>query len=271
MDFITIGVLDVRLIIPKFLEAVEFEEGNKFDHWVIKEQFYFFVNKKTQEERMRQGFVYTISHDFSTLVLLAIVGISVVFTMSYFTSNTVESQKTIQKCDSTLITSEYTCFSTDTLSFVDCSSGNSSTVMAAPLQCFKFFIIESELASIAATTFALYLTISTAVLNAMFYLIKILLKIYFKKKVWGVVLLFFGTLIFVAGVALLVMWIIGYSSTSLPALTQFSLSNLVQLFMLAILVMLVGTLMLQSNLAKRKTRSAFEEEHGLLKVTESNV
>ena len=87
LEFITIGHLDMRTLIPRFIGMVKFEQGLKFDYWVIDDIFYYPLKKK--EGRSDKGCWFSVDKSPATWFLAIIIGTAFNLVISYFVDLTL--------------------------------------------------------------------------------------------------------------------------------------------------------------------------------------
>ena len=154
VNFVTLGAADARGALPHFLQGVKFEAGEKFDHWIIADSFYFPLTKR--KDRASHGFCYSCYPNFATWVLVGIVSLICNLAVSYFADITIDSQISVTSCNDDRIDSTFNCFNSSTLAFVDCSNKEQPLEL---IHCFRFhrFGVDTDLIQAGATTFAFFL------------------------------------------------------------------------------------------------------------------
>ena len=239
IDFVTYGAVDARRALPNFLKSVQFKEGKKFDYWVIEKTFFFSLKKREKEERVEHGFCYSCYPNFATWVLVAILSLSINLAVSYFADITLDKQISVTSCTDPRIDRTFSCFNSSTLTYIDCITNTNVEL----IHCFKFyrFGVDVDLIQSVATAYAFYL-VASSVFGQLFVLMKVLLHLY-RGRVWGFVLVFAGLILFLLSVALILVWMSGYSSAALGELSRLNVINLAQFVMVSWFVILVGLLM----------------------------
>lgn len=200
VDYVTIGRVDARKRITRFLPSVVFEEGADNDYWVIEERFYFKLEKR--DHHLSRGFWYSCDRTLSTWLLTGIVALSLLLCFSYFVDVTVVEEETLTSCP--VDRGEYDCFNRSTFNFVDC--GNDDSVRNVELiHCFRFlrFAVDTNLITSLAQSFAFYLA-TVAFFGRAFSVVKTLLHLH-RTRLWGLLFLVVGTLAFVVTVVFLVI------------------------------------------------------------------
>ena len=193
LDYVTIGRVDTRKRIKRFLPSVFFEEGKDYDYWVIEERFYFRLRKRDEHLKHKFRLWYSCDRTLSTWLLTGIVALSVLLCFSYFVDITVVEESTRSSCpaDAGL----YDCFNRTSFDYVDC--GDEEVKMNVELiHCFRFlrFAVDTSLISSMAQTFAFYL-VTVALFGRVFSAVKTLLHLH-RTRVWGVVFLVVGGVAF---------------------------------------------------------------------------
>ena len=138
LEYITIGHLDLRTIVPRLVGIVKFEHGKKFDYWIIDDFLYYPLKKK--EDRSDKGCWFAVDISSATWFLAIIIGTAFNLVISYFVDLTLDTQITVSSCDDPLIDRTFDCFNASTLNFVDCVD-NKQTVL---LHCFKLVLIPTS-------------------------------------------------------------------------------------------------------------------------------
>ena len=238
LDYITVGHLDGRTAIKRFLPSVSFLEGEKNDYWVIENTFYFSLKKRAH--RLDHNCWYSVDHSPSTWFLTVIVCVSFHLAISYFVDITLDEQVTTGGCNDPRADRSFDCFRAGTLDFVDCTD---SDVNATTIHCFKFhrFGVDVDLVSSFATAFAFYLA-TVAVFAHIFSVVKILLHIK-PSKFWGVGFLLIGVIAFITAIVTTVFWVNGYASNTVGELLRINIINIAQFFMVSVFLVMVGTLL----------------------------
>lgn len=191
MDFVTIGRVDARKRITRFLPSVVFEEGAKSDYWVIEERFYFQLKKR--EQHLTHGFCYSCDKSLSTWLLTGIVALSLLLCFSYFVDVTVVEEETLSSCP--VEDGEYDCFNRSTFNFVDCAKKDDDRVRNVELvHCFRFlrFAVDTNLITSLAGSFAFYLA-TVAFFGRAFSVVKTLLHLH-RTRLWGILFVVVGAL-----------------------------------------------------------------------------
>ena len=267
LDFITYGAVDARKILPRFLKSVKFEEGTdieadtygtnivggdpnrkNYDFWIIEDTFYFYLDKRTPDERKSKGFCYSCYPNFATWILVAILSISMNLAVSYFADITLDMQVSVNSCDDPRIDRSFSCFNASTLNYVDCIENKDVEL----IHCFKFyrFGVDVDLIQSIATSYAFYL-FATTIFAHLFGLMKITLYIS-KRRVWGVVVVAVGIVLFLLSVIVILIWLSGYVSPALGELSRLNVINLGQFVMVSWFVILIGLLMIGGTWAEKE-------------------
>ncbi|CAI8003938.1 hypothetical protein GBAR_LOCUS3801 [Geodia barretti] len=189
LDYVTIGRVDARKGIKRFLPSVVFEEGKDFDYWVIEERFYFKLEKRDQHLESKYGLWYSCDKTLSTWLLTGIVALSFLLCLSYFVDITVIEETTLSSCPND--TELYDCFNRSTFNFVDCADGEMRRNVEL-IHCFRFlrFAVDTHLITSIALTYAFYLVIVT-MFGHVFTAMKTLLHLH-RTRLWGVAFLVVG-------------------------------------------------------------------------------
>ena len=191
LDYVTIGQIDARKRIKRFLPSVAFEEGKDFDYWVIEERFYFKLEKRDEHLETKYGLWYSCDKTLSTWLLTGIVALSVLLCLSFFVDITVVEETTRSSCptDAGL----YDCFNRSTFHFVDCANEQMRRQVEL-VHCFRFlrFTVNTNLVISALLTFVLYL-VTVAIFGRVFSAVKTLLHLH-RTRLWGVGFLVVGGL-----------------------------------------------------------------------------
>lgn len=250
LDFITYGNADARTALPHFLSSVKFERGEKKDYWIVEKTFYFKLQKREKEERKKHGFYFSCYPNFATWMLVAVVCLSLNLAVSYFADITLDMQVTVTACDDPRIDRTFSCFNRSTLVFVDCVADTSVEL----IHCFKFyrFGVDVDLISALATTYAFYL-LTAGSFGYLFVIMKIFLHLS-KRRLWGVIFVICGMVMFLVSLIVIAVWLSGYISPSLAELARLNVIHLAQLVMVSLLVFLVGVLMLGATWAEKEPK-----------------
>lgn len=256
LDFITYGAVDARKILPRFLRSVKFEEGTEldqvssggdpnkkdYDFWVIEDTFYFYLDKRKGGDR------FSCYPNFATWVLVAILSLSINLAVSYFADITLDMQISVTSCSDPRIDRTFSCFNSSTLVFVDCVNDTNVEL----IHCFKFyrFGVDVDLIQSLATSYAFYL-VATSIFAHLFGLMKISLYIS-NKRVWGVLVVVVGILLFILSVIVILIWLSGYISPALGELSRLNIINLSQFVMVSWFVILIGLLMIGGTWAEKE-------------------
>lgn len=198
VDYVTIGRVDARKRITRFLPSVVFEEGAENDYWVIEERFYFELEKR--DHHLSSGFCYSCDKSLSTWLLTVIMGLSLLLCFSYFVDITVVEEDTLTSCP--VDRGEFDCFNRSTFNFVDC--GDEQVEQHVELiHCFRFlrFAVDTNLITSIAQSFAFYLA-TVAFFGQAFSAVKTLLHLH-RTRLWGILFLVVGTLAFIVTVVFL--------------------------------------------------------------------
>ena len=189
LDYVTIGRVDSRKRIKRFLPSVVFEEGKDFDYWVIEERFYFKLEKRDEHLENKYGLWYSCDKTLSTWLLTGIVALSILLCLSFFVDITVVEETTLSSCptDAGL----YDCFNRSTFTFVDCADEQMRKNVEL-VHCFRFlrFAVDTSLISSIAQTLAFYLA-TVIIFGQVFSAIKTLLHLH-RTRLWGVAFLVVG-------------------------------------------------------------------------------
>ena len=200
LDYVTIGRVDARMRIKRFLPSVTFEEGLNYDYWVIEDLFYFRLEKRDKHLAHRFSLLYSCDKTLSTWLLTGIVAISILLCLSYFVDVTVVEQDTRTSCP--VDTGLYDCFNKSSFNFVDCADEEVRGRVEL-IHCFRFlrFAVDTNLISSLALTFAFYLA-TVAVFGHVFSAVKTVLHLH-RSRNWGVAFIVVGGAAFVLTVVFL--------------------------------------------------------------------
>ena len=200
MDYITIGRVDARKRINRFLPSVVFEEGANFDYWVIEERFYFKLNKR--DDHFSHTFCYSCDKTPSTWLLTCIVALSILLCLSYFVDITVVEEQTLSACPEDV--GEFDCFNKSSFNFVDCGDELESNNIEL-VHCFRFlrFAVDTNLITSLVQAFAFYLA-TVAVFGRVFSVVKSLLHVH-RTRLWGILFLVVGTVAVIITVVFLII------------------------------------------------------------------
>ena len=200
LDFVTIGRIDTRKGIKRFLSSVIFEEGKDFDYWVIEERFYFKLHKRDKHLKHKHGLWYSCDKTLSMWLLTGIIALSVLICFSFFVDITVVEEKTLSSCpdDAGL----YNCFNRTSFNFVDCADDKVKQNVEL-VHCFRFlrFGEDTSLICSLTQTYIFYLII-VVIFGRVFTTVKTLLHLY-RTRLWGVAFLVVGGVALVMTVMLL--------------------------------------------------------------------
>lgn len=256
LDFVTFGAVDFRKALPRFLHSVQFKKGEKSDYWVIEDTFYFSLSKRSPEDRIDHGVCFSCYPNLATWILVAIVGLSLNLAVSYFFNITLDMQISVNSCNDPRIDTTFSCFNSSTLVYVDCVQ-NTNVVL---IHCFKFhrFGVDVDLIQSLATTYAFYL-VTVSIFGKLFLVMKVFLHLS-KRRIWGVFMVLFGSLLLLLSMALIVVWLSGYISAALGELSRLNVISLAQFVMVSLFVVLVGMLMTGGTWAEMKAKKAKKEQ-----------
>ena len=241
IDYVTYGQANAHKAIPRLLQSVKFERGDKYDFWIIEKFFYFQVKKRRMHED--RGFFYSCYPNLSTWILVGIVSLSINLSVSYLADTTLDTQVSVDSCNDPRIDSSFNCFRSGNLEHFNCTDSRQAEMLNGTLiHCFKFnrFGVDSNLILAFATTYAVYL-----VASALFSYIFLLLKVIFylsHQRLWGTIVMLVGVLMLLFSFVLIVIWFNGYFS-SVVELVRLNVINLGQIVMVSLFVFLIGMLM----------------------------
>lgn len=199
VEHVTIGRVDTRKRIKRFIPSVVFEEGVENDYWVIEDRFYFKLDKRS--EHLKHGVFYSCNRELSTWLLTAIVALSLLLCFSYFVDISVIEEQTLSSCPDD--PGEYDCFNRTSFDFVDCGDEDQRNYVEL-IHCFRFlrFAVDTSFITGFAQSFAFYLA-TVAIFGRTFSIVKTLLHLH-RTRLWGVLFLVIGgvavilTIIFLA-------------------------------------------------------------------------
>lgn len=250
IDFITYGASDARTALPRFLTSVKFEKGDNFDYWVIENTFYFSLKKRELKDRVDHGFCFSCYPNFATWVLVAIVSLSVNLAVSYFADIALDKQVSVNACSDPRIDRTFSCFNASTLAYVDCVNDTDVEL----IHCFKFFRfgVDVDLIQSLATAYAFYL-VAVSIFGHLFLGMKIFLHIS-KRRIWGIIMVVAGIVLFLVSVVVIIIWLNGYISAATGELSRLNVINLAQFVMVSWFVLLIGLLMVVGTWAEKKPK-----------------
>ena len=248
LEYITIGHLDMRTLIPRFISMVKFESGVKYDYWVIDEIFYYPLKRK--DGRSNKGCLFSVDRSPATWFLAIIIGTAINLVISYFVDLTIDAQITVTSCDDPLIDRTYDCFSAGDLTFIDCVDNRNATL----LHCFKFyrFGVETNIITAITTSYAFYL-VTIAVFKQIFSVVRNLIHIK-PSRFWGIGFLAIGLIFYAASVVVLVIWIRGYAAFAIAEIRRINIIHIWQFFMVSTFVTMMGGLLLSKWYEKLHTK-----------------
>lgn len=239
LDFITVGHLDLRVIIPRFVRDVKLESGEKNDYWVIDDTIYYPLKKK--ENRKEHRFCcYSIDTSPATWFLTVIVCTGFHLAISIFVDMTLDQQITVDSCDNPLIDRSFDCFNASSLNFVNCVDDKRAEL----LHCFKFFRFGVEtdfVGAISASYFIFLLTM--AVFSHIYFTVTNLLRVK-PSRYWGVGFLLLGILLYVGSIIVTLFWLAGYAADEISELQQINIIHIAQFFMVSTFITTVGLFLL---------------------------
>ena len=239
LDFITVGHLDMRIIIPRFVRDVRIESGKKNDYWVIDDTIYYPLKKKN--DRMKHKLCcYSIDGSPATWFLTVIVCTGFNLAISIFVDMTLDRQVTVNSCDSPLIDRSFDCFNGSTLNFVDCVNNNQTQL----LHCFKFirFGVETDFVSAISAAYFIFL-LTMAIFSHIYFVMRNLLRIK-PTRYWGVGFSLLGVLLYIGSIIVTIFWIVGYAAADVPELQQINIIHIAQFFMVSTFITTVGLFLL---------------------------
>ena len=266
LDFVTVGAVDARKALPRFLPSVQIKKGEKYDWWIIQGSFYFSLKQRKKEDRPNHGFCFTCFPNTATWILVAIVFVTINFAISYFFDVAIDTQRSVTSCNDPLIDRDFSCFNRSTLNFVDCINDTQVEL----IHCFKFyrFGVEVDLISAFAKTYAIYL-FATTIFGHTFLVMKVLTHVS-KQRFWGVLFIVAGVILLFGFVGVIILWLTDYISAITPELSRVNIINLAQFVMVAMFVLLVGLLIFSGHWkeSKPKPKSTKGTEQEKTKGTE---
>ena len=239
LDFVTVGHLDLRIMIPRFVRDVRLESGEKRDYWVVDDTIYYPLKKKN--DRTKHRFCcYSIDTSPATWFLTVIVCTGFHLAISIFIDMTLDQQVTVDACDNPLIDRSFDCFNASTLTFVDCVDDTDAEL----LHCFKFFRFGVEtdfVGAISASYFIFLLTM--AVFSHVYFVVRNLLRVK-PTRYWGVGFILLGILFYIGSIVVMVFWIVGYAANTIAELQQINIIHIAQFFMVSTFITTVGMFLL---------------------------
>ena len=249
LEYITVGHLDLRTIIPRLVGIVKFEHGKKFDYWIIDNLLYYPLKKK--EDRSDKGCWFSVDKSPATWFLAIITGTAFNLVISYFVDWTLNTQITVTSCDDPLIDRAYDCFNAGTLNFVDCVNNRETAV----LHCFKFhrFGVDTNIITAICTSYAFYL-VTIATFKHILSVVRILIQVK-PSRYWGVGFLGVGLIFYVGSIIVLIFWIRGYAADTVSELRRLNIIHIWQFFMVSTFVTMVGGLLLSKWYEKLHTKA----------------
>lgn len=214
LDFITIGQMDMRVMICYILPAVSLKEGKKNNYWAILDTYYLPLSKRL--ERSKHGFLYSCDKNRYTWYFAIICALSMLLVFSYFVNQTITDQKNFGECPSDL---SFVCFRERTFAYVNCSRGGDSNITL--LHCYKFlrFGVDVSIVTALSQSFAFYLLIVTFSHQILF-LLRFLLTIH-PSRFWGCGLFVFCALLIAGAIAVLVKSDVFIAYTDILSILEF--------------------------------------------------
>ncbi len=243
LNFITIGALDGRQIIPKLLRNVQFEKKTDSDFWIISNSFYFTLERRKPNDSKERRVCYSCFPNLATWILAALAGLCIILAMSYFADRTIDTQVTVTNCSDPRINRDFSCFNSSTLAYVDCVFDTQVELM----HCFQFyqFGVDVDLVSSLASAFAFYLVAVNSI-TIVFGVLQVLLHLK-NSKIWGGVFVAFGFLALMGAIVVVIFWATGYIEATRPELSRLNIVNLAQLIMVCLFIILIGILIITST------------------------
>ena len=248
LEYITIGHLDMRMLIPRLIGVVKFKTGEKYDYWVIDNIFFYRLKKKLG--RSDKGCCFSVDNSSATWLITVIIALAFNLVVSYFVDLTLDNQVTVTSCDDSLIDRSFDCFNASTLAFVDCVDNTQTRL----LHCFKFyrFGVETNIITAITTSYAFYL-VTIAVLKHMFSVVNFLIRIK-PSRFWGVGFLAVGLIFLAVSIITAIFWVRGYAAETISELRRINIIHLSQFFMVSFFVIMVGGLLLSKWYEKLNTK-----------------
>ena len=249
LEYITIGHLDMRTLVPRLIGMVKFESGLKYDYWAIDDIFYYPLKRK--DGRSDKGCWFSVDKSPATWFLAIIIGTAFNLVISYFVDLTLDAQITVTSCDDPLIDRTYDCFNASSLNFVDCVDDTATEL----LHCFKFyrFGVETNIITAITTSYAFYL-VTIAVFKQIFSVVRNLVHIK-PSRFWGVGFVAVGLIFYAASIIVLVIWIHGYAVDTISEIRRINIIHISQFFMVSTFVTMVGGLLLSKWYEKLHTKA----------------
>ena len=239
LDFITVGHLDLRIIIPRFVRDVRLESGEKKDYWVVDDTIYYPLKKK--EDRKKHRFCcYSIDTAPATWFLTIIVCTGFHLAISIFVDMTLDRQITVDSCSNGLIDRTFDCFNASTLHFVDCVDNTQTSL----LHCFKFFRfgVETDFVSAISASYFIFL-LTMAIFSHIYFVVRNLLRIK-PSRFWGIGFVLAGIICYISSIVVTAFWIVGYAADSIAELQQINIIHIAQFFMVSNFFTTVGMFLL---------------------------
>ncbi len=253
IDFITLGQLDARMLLPHFLHSVKFKTGDKYEFWAIEDILYLQLTKRMDQDK--HGFCSSCYPNFSTWLIVGIVCFPIYLVVSYLADVTLDMQVSVDSCDDDRIDLTFSCFNANNLAFVDCVDNTNIEL----IHCFKFyrFGVDTNLIQALSTTHLFYVAVSSTFSLTFTSIIHVM-----QGKTWGAVVITTGALLFMLSIAVTIVWARGYISPAQPELARLNIINLWQFIMVSLYVVLIGLLMVSGKWTeKKKTKVALPTSH----------
>jgi hypothetical protein len=244
IDFITGEAVDSHKALPRLLNAIKFEKGDKQDYWIIETDFYFPVKK-------REGKHFTCFPSFATWILVVITSLAFIFAMSYFVNIVLDMQVSVEDCNDPRIDRTFSCFNSSTLDYVDCVT---NTTVNGIIHCFKFFQfgVDVDIVQSIGSAYAVYL-VATASFGHIF-LVRSIFWTLATGRVWDVLQIVLGVIFLIVSIVVIVVWLNGYISETAEELTRLNVIHLAQFVMVSLFLLLTGLLMVGGKWAKKSKK-----------------
>ena len=267
VSYVTAGQIDPKLAVKEVFPAVVLMEGQSLDtsqktlrlkYWFIAEHFYMIIRKPFGTKKDLR---HAVDCSCSTWLLVAISGLTIMLSVSYFVNQTIMNIVTVHLQDlleKASLCNDYNCFSGSTYEYINCTQSKNLTDSSYYIHCFKFlrFGIDGHLITTIGVTAGFFL-VTIHFFRVVFSTANILMRV-LQTRLWGILVSSAGAVIFAASLFILL------GSRFQPV--NFHIIKVLQLIMIATYCILVGILLCTGTVRRTiRHKNIDPTKHSLLK------